>query len=62
MTEARSGAFIEMLEGLDIEVDMATFSHALSNTLQLARRYPLSAPPAPPARTMFIGFHDEIIS
>ena len=43
VTEARSGAFLEMLEGVDIEVDMATFAHALSNTLQLARRYKLSA-------------------
>ena len=43
VTEARSGAFLEMLEGVDIEVDTATFSHALSDTLQLARRYKLSA-------------------
>jgi predicted nucleic acid-binding protein len=43
VTEARSEAFIEMLGGLGIEVDMSTFSHALSNTLQLARRYKLSA-------------------
>ena len=42
MTEARSEAFLEMLEGVDIEVDAATFSHALSGTLQLARRYKLS--------------------
>lgn len=43
VTEARSGAFLEMLEGVDIEVDVATFAHALSATLQLARRYKLSA-------------------
>jgi predicted nucleic acid-binding protein len=43
VTEARSGAFLEMLEGVDIEVDTATFSHSLSATLQLARRYKLSA-------------------
>lgn len=43
VTEARSGAFLEMLEGVDIEVDAATFAHALSDTLQLARRYNLSA-------------------
>ena len=43
VTEARSGAFLEMLEGVDIEVDASTFSHALSGTLQLARRYKLSA-------------------
>ena len=42
VTEARSGAFLEMLEGVDIEVDAATFAHALSGTLQLARRYKLS--------------------
>ncbi len=43
VTEARSGAFLEMLEGVDIEVDTATFAHALADTLQLARRYKLSA-------------------
>lgn len=43
VTEARSGAFLEMLEDIDIEVDSATFAHALSDTLQLARRYKLSA-------------------
>ena len=43
VTEARSEAFLEMLEGVDIEMDAATFSHALSHTLQLARRYKLSA-------------------
>ena len=43
VTEARSGAFLELLEGVDIEVDTATFQHALSDTLQLARRYKLSA-------------------
>mgnify|MGYP001495002411 FL=1 len=43
VTEARSGAFLEMLGGVDIEVDAATFAHALSDTLQLARRYKLSA-------------------
>lgn len=43
VTEARSGAFLEMLEGVDIDVDAATFAHALSDTLQLARRYKLSA-------------------
>jgi predicted nucleic acid-binding protein len=32
-----------MLEGVDIEVDAATFAHALSDTLQLTRRYNLSA-------------------
>jgi predicted nucleic acid-binding protein len=43
VTEARSGAFLEMLEGVDIEVDAATSAHALSDTLQLARRYKLSS-------------------
>ena len=43
VTEARSESFLEMLQGVDIEVDAATFSHALSDTLQLARRYRLSA-------------------
>ncbi|OGW50701.1 MAG: twitching motility protein PilT [Nitrospirae bacterium RBG_19FT_COMBO_58_9] len=43
VTEARSGAFLEMLEGIDIEADVVTFAHALSDTLQLARRYKLSA-------------------
>lgn len=43
VTEARSGAFLEMLEDVDIEVDTATFQHALSDTLQLARRYQLSS-------------------
>lgn len=32
-----------MLENVDIEVDSATFAHALSDTLHLARRYKLSA-------------------
>ncbi len=43
VTEARSAAFLKMLEDIDVEVDAATFSHALSDTLQLARRYKLSA-------------------
>lgn len=43
VTEARSGVFLEMLEGMDIEIDAATFNHALSDTLQLARRYKLSS-------------------
>ena len=43
VTEARSEAFLEMLEGVDIEVDAATFAHVFSHTLQLARRYKLSA-------------------
>ena len=43
VTEARSGAFLEMLDGVNIESDVATFTHALSDTLQLARRYKLSS-------------------
>ena len=43
VTEARSGEFLELLEGVSIEVDAATFTHARSGTLQLARRHKLSA-------------------
>ncbi|MFY9268433.1 MAG: type II toxin-antitoxin system VapC family toxin [Candidatus Manganitrophaceae bacterium] len=43
VTEARSEAFLGMLEEVDIEVDEETFSRSLSDTLQLARRYRLSA-------------------
>ena len=41
--EVQSEAFLEMLEGLDIGADSATFSKAFSDTLQIARRYQLSA-------------------
>ena len=43
MTEARSQTFLDMLKRAAIEVDMATFAYALSDTLQLMRRYRLSA-------------------
>ncbi len=43
VTETRSQAFLEILKALSIEVDGATFAHALSGTLQLARRYKLTA-------------------
>lgn len=43
VTEARSGAFLEMLNGVNIEVDDNTAAKALSATLQLARRHRLSA-------------------
>jgi predicted nucleic acid-binding protein len=43
VTEARSEAFLEMLADTGIAVDAATFSHALTSTLHLARRYRLSA-------------------
>jgi predicted nucleic acid-binding protein len=42
VTEARSEAFLEMLAGVEITVDSATFFHAFSGTLQLARRHHLS--------------------
>ena len=41
--EVQSEAFLEMLEAMDIGADRATFSRALSDTLQIARRYRLSA-------------------
>ena len=41
--EAQSEAFLEMLESVAISADSATFSKALSDTLQIARRYRLSA-------------------
>jgi predicted nucleic acid-binding protein len=43
VTEAQSKSFIALLEGVAIEVDADTFSHVLSDTLQLARRYRLSS-------------------
>lgn len=43
VTEAQSEAFLEMLEGVVVSADSATFSKALSDTLQIARRYRLSA-------------------
>lgn len=43
VTEARSDAFLEMLEGVDIDVDSATFVQSFSDTLHLARRYKLSS-------------------
>lgn len=43
VTEARSEAFLQILGELDLNVDSATFTQALSATLQLARRYKLSA-------------------
>ncbi len=41
--EAQSEAFLEMLDGIDIRADAATFSRALSDTLQIARRYRLAS-------------------
>jgi predicted nucleic acid-binding protein len=42
-TEARSEAFVGMLLRMDIAIDGATSAQALGSTLQLARRYKLSA-------------------
>jgi predicted nucleic acid-binding protein len=43
ITEAQSEAFLEMLGSIDVSVDTATFSKALSDTLQISRRHRLSA-------------------
>lgn len=43
VTEARSEAFLEMLAGIAIEVDSTSSHHALTGTLNLARRYKLSS-------------------
>lgn len=43
VTEAQSEAFLEMLSCLPIRADVTTSAHALTDTLQLARRYRLSA-------------------
>ena len=43
LSEAQSEAFLEMLVSVDIGADAATSSRALSDTLQIARRYRLSA-------------------
>jgi predicted nucleic acid-binding protein len=43
ITEAQSESFLEMLQAIQIEADSATFSQALTDTLQLARRYRLSS-------------------
>jgi predicted nucleic acid-binding protein len=43
ITEARSQGFIALLERLDIVADQVTHLHAMGATLQLARRYKLSA-------------------
>jgi predicted nucleic acid-binding protein len=43
ITEAQSEAFLEMLHAATIQADAATFTHALSDTLQLARRHRLSS-------------------
>ena len=43
VTEAQSESFLALLAGVEIAVDADTFSHVLSDTLQLARRYRLSS-------------------
>jgi predicted nucleic acid-binding protein len=43
LTEAQSESFLEMLAAMPIIADHATFSAALGDTLQLARRYRLSS-------------------
>lgn len=43
ISEAHSEAFLEMLANFPIAADHATFTTALSDTLQLARRYRLSS-------------------
>jgi predicted nucleic acid-binding protein len=43
VTEAQSEAFLEMLAGIRIRPDPATFPRALVETLSLARRYRLSS-------------------
>lgn len=43
LREVQSEAFLEMLQVVDIGADSATFSRALADTLQIARRYRLSA-------------------
>lgn len=41
-TEAQVSAFIGLLSDMDIETDLQTQKHALSDTLHLARRFKLS--------------------
>ena len=43
LTEARSQAFLVLLQRLNIATDPATAAHALGDTLHLARRFKLSA-------------------
>ena len=43
ITEAQAEAFLEMLEALSIDIDSDTATHALTDTLQLARRHRLSS-------------------
>lgn len=43
LTEARSSEFVHALQQMHIQVDTETSIHAMGDTLQLARRYNLSA-------------------
>lgn len=43
ITEARSDAFLEMLDGVGIDMDAAASDNVFTHTLQLARRYSLSS-------------------
>lgn len=43
LSEAQSEAFLEMLDAAPIAIDASSAAHALSDTLQVARRYRLSS-------------------
>lgn len=43
LNEAQSEAFLELLSSIPIRADEATFTRALADTLQLARRHGLSS-------------------
>ncbi len=43
LTEARSSAFVHALQQMHIAIDHESSQHAMGDTLQLARRYNLSA-------------------
>jgi predicted nucleic acid-binding protein len=43
LSEAQSGAFLEMLDAMDIGADAETAAAAFSGTLRIARRYRLSS-------------------
>jgi predicted nucleic acid-binding protein len=43
LTEARSMEFVHLLQQMQIQIDTETCAHAMGDTLQLARRYNLSA-------------------
>lgn len=43
IAEARSAEFLGILEGMAIRIDSATATHALGDTLALARRFGLSS-------------------